>query len=73
MIWEKIFWTQIILYIYWSKKGLTHVVIGICGEKFFLNLTLANVRPENFQFDPFLMSEKNPPPPSLLANIFGEK
>ena len=30
------------------KKGLTHVVTGICAEKIFLNLNLTYVRPENY-------------------------
>jgi hypothetical protein len=35
-----------------EKKGLTHVVTGICKEKHFLDLSLTHFRPENF-FDPF--------------------
>jgi hypothetical protein len=55
------------------KKDLTHVVIGICPEKFVWNVTLGNVRPENV-LDPFLMSEKKlyptpPPPPGSPTKI----
>ena len=44
------------------KKGLTHVVLGICPEKIFLKINLTHVRPENFLT--LLMSGKIPPPAS---------
>ena len=53
------------------KKGLTHVVLGICPEKIFLKINLTHVRPENFLT--LLMSGKIPPPPARSPTFSKQK
>jgi hypothetical protein len=52
------------------KKGLTHVVLGICPEKIFLKINLTHVRPENFLT---LLTSGKIPPPLLARQHFRNK